>query len=650
MNPVDPNEVTRPVPNASMPEPAIVPDPAGVPERAAAGEPGAVPDAGSASRTVWTPPAATPEPSPASSAASQPGTVEPLTPPVYESTLAWAPAQPVVKDTKPRRRRGSVRWAAALAVVVLVLGASAAVAALLVGQSPNATILGYVPDKSVMYGELRLDLPGDQRQAVGQFLSKFPGFADQAALETKLDEVLDQLVDDATTGEQSYTTDIKPWFSGELGVSVGPLPDASKLTSEASAMDAFRGIVLLSVKDPALAQAWFDAAFQKAGATTTNETYNGATLTLLSAPDTKDGPKAAFAIVDGKVAVIGDETSVKAAVDTNGNSGFADLPGPKSALDAADGDHIGFVYVALRDLATWSKGASGALSEGTGAAATTAISESMLELLPEWGAYWLSVESDALVMEAVNPQPAKSTVKSDDRASTIVDHVPASAIGVAIANDYGKSVEAGLELYESDPAFKEIYDSLEQALGLLGGTESALGWIGDSAVVLNVADGTPEGGLIVQPTNAEDAKRFLTSIKTLVGLGGSQIGASLREETYNGVTITVVDLGKLGELAGKTGMPPVKDLPAGDIEIAYAAPTTSSSSARARRSSSTSSTPPGTPRLVETTGTARSRTGPARVRHRPSWTSPRSAASSRTRWPRKIRRSSPSTRRTSSHI
>ena len=62
-----------------------------------------------------------------------------------------------------------------------------------------------------------------------------------------------------------------------------------------------------------------------------------------------------------------------------------------------------------------------------------AISKSMLGLLPEWGAYWLSLESDALVMEAVNPQPADSTLKVDDRASTIVDHVPANAIAVAIA-------------------------------------------------------------------------------------------------------------------------------------------------------------------------------------------------------------------------
>ena len=81
-----------------------------------------------------------------------------------------------------------------------------------------------MPTDSVAYGELRLDLPGDQRQNVGAFLSKFPGFADQAALDTKLDEVLDRLVGEGSQNKQSYTKDVKPWFGGQLGFAMGPHP------------------------------------------------------------------------------------------------------------------------------------------------------------------------------------------------------------------------------------------------------------------------------------------------------------------------------------------------------------------------------------------------------------------------------------------
>ena len=63
---------------------------------------------------------------------------------------------------------------------------------------------------------------------------------------------------------------------------------------------------------------------------------------------------AAFATVDGKVAIAGDVVSVKAAIDTGGNGGFADQAEPKAALDATTGDHVGFVYIALRPLLDWS--------------------------------------------------------------------------------------------------------------------------------------------------------------------------------------------------------------------------------------------------------------------------------------------------------
>src|SRR5215203_2949757 len=174
-----------------------------------------------------------PTPAAAPSGSTQP--TAPLTPPTTGTSNAasdghepaWAPgpvpASPVLPPSKPRSG-GRLRWAAGLAVVALVILASAAVAALVTGQTSSSTVLGYVPAGTTAYGEVRLDLPGDERAATGAFLSKFPGFADQAALDSKLDEMLDELVKGATANEQSYTADIKPWFDGELAFSVGALP------------------------------------------------------------------------------------------------------------------------------------------------------------------------------------------------------------------------------------------------------------------------------------------------------------------------------------------------------------------------------------------------------------------------------------------
>ena len=80
----------------------------------------------------------------------------------------------------------------------------------------------------------------------------------------------------------------------------------------------------MSVKDPAGAKAWFDAAIAKTGAHTTTQSFGGATLTLF---DEIHGVQAAFAILDGKVAVAGDLASVESAVDTMGVRARSSSPG-----------------------------------------------------------------------------------------------------------------------------------------------------------------------------------------------------------------------------------------------------------------------------------------------------------------------------------
>jgi Protein of unknown function (DUF3352). len=479
-----------------------------------------------------------------------------------------APVVPVVPVT-PARRRGRLRWVAAIAVVALVIGTSVAVAVLITGRSSEATVLGYVPDQTVVYGEVRLDLPGDQRRAVGAFLSKFPGFADQAALESKLDQVLDDLIRGASNGDQSYTANIKPWFDGELAFSVGPLPPAASLLGDQASMGGLRALALMSIKDPAAAQAWFDAAVTKNGATTTTETYEGVTLTVFGEAG---GVKAAFALLNGKVAVLGDIVSVKAAVDTKGAGSFAKVPGPMAALDSASGDHVGFVYVGLRPLLDWSTELGKSLSARLGGtAATTALSDSMLKVLPEWSAYWLRFESDALVMEATAPKPETVIGPTENRTSPVVEHVPASAVMASVSHDFGKTLKQMLDLYRTDPSFKPILDQLDQGLGLVGGADAAFGWAGDTAIVIDVADGTPQGGLIVAPTDKAAAERLFTALRTFIALGGGAQGITTRDETYNGATITTVDLGDLAKLSGMVGgAASALPLPAGHIEIAYA--------------------------------------------------------------------------------
>jgi hypothetical protein len=463
---------------------------------------------------------------------------------------------------------GRQRWMIAAGVVAVLVVVSAVAFSLFTGRAANAIALGYVPSDSIMYGEFRMDLPGDQRAAVGSFLSKFPGFADQSTIETKIDEVLDRIVGGATDGEQAFSADIKPWFGGELAFSVGALPDPATLESPDAAMDDARFLALVSVKDEAAALAWFDAAIADAasGSERTNETYNNATIHHFVG---QNEPPGAFAVIDGKIAVIGDPASVRAAVDTKGAGGLAANPTFKAAIDAKTGDHLGFMYVALRPLLEWSAGLTGEMVPGG------AGSDVLTGFIPEWAAFALRIEGDAVRMESLSPKPEGEAGVA--RTSSVADHVPSSAIALSISNDYGKGVLSTIDTFRDEPSLKEVIDGLDQAIGLLGGTDAAIGWIGDLGIAVTRTDGGMEGGLVITPTDRTAAESLFTSLRTLASLGGSTAGISVRDEAHAGTTITIIDLGSLEDLAGlagaAAGAPPDvfgSALPSGRIELAYA--------------------------------------------------------------------------------
>lgn len=505
----------------------------------------------------------TDQPTPTPGASPEAPTVA-WTPPSYETPAAPAVPEPV--QTAPVKKKGNpLRWAAAIAVVTLVLGATVAVAALLTGSTSQATVLRYVPADSVVYGELRLDLPGDQRQAAGEFLSKFPGFADQAALDTKLDEALDQLVGEASDGKQTFTKDIKPWFDGEFAFAVGPLPkDALSGESADAAADA-RALILLSVKDQAAASAWFTSVLTDSETPSTTETYQGVTITVVT-PGGDKAMSAAFAILGGNVAVAGDLTSVKAAIDTNGSQSLASDPDFKAAADASDEDTIGFAYVDTKALMD-------SVADAAGAMGGPAVGEFLAAPIPDWVAMSLRVEPDALIGEATNPHVDRGFGATTNRVNQVVDHVPASAIALIAGNDVGATWEGLLAELGKDESMKEVVDGINEAAGVFGGTSEAIGWIGDAGVVVNGTGSEHEGGVVIVPTDPTKADKFFTTLKSFIALGGSSAGLTVRDEAYGDETITIVsiDLTKLGALAGgmTDGASSALPIPGGTLDLAY---------------------------------------------------------------------------------
>jgi hypothetical protein len=490
-------------------------------------------------------------------------TAAPIATPIPAASSS-VPTTPVAKP------RGRMRWLVAGLAVALVVGVSAFATLSLTGSSPSATVLGYAPADSVAYGEARLDLPGDQARMLGEFLSHFPGFADQAALETKIKEILDQLVSKGTDGEQSFTGDIEPWFEGELAFSFGP-PPAAAGSDPQTTLANIRAMLLVSIKDEALARAWFEQAFSEAGIVGTTQDYQGTTLTVYD--DTDMGAEAAFAIIDGKVAVAGDLTSVKAAVDSNGASGLATDAEFAAAMAATEGDSVGFMFVDVRVFMD----AMIELSESMGP--EVPIGQELLAMVPDWMGFRLRIEGDAIVMDSALSHVDAAPGPSENRANGVAAFAPETTILLAAGNDYGATLQETVELYRDEPTMRDVLDQLDQALGVLGGREAVLDWMGDTGLVVAQAGDSVEGGLVSIPTDAEDAEQFLTTVRSLVALGGGQAGIEVREEDYAGTTITIIDLGSAQELLGMAGamggVPLDPDsapaLPEGEVEISFAA-------------------------------------------------------------------------------
>ncbi len=489
---------------------------------------------------------------------------------VAATPIATTPlAPPGHQGAAPAPRRSRARWLAAAGIVALIVAVTAFVTLSLTGSSPASTVVGYVPADSVAYGELRLDLPGDQRQEVGEFLSKFPGFADQAALETKLDEVLDRILSEGTEGKQSYSRDIKPWFDGELAFSMGPLPaDAAAV----EAADRARAVVLLSIKDQTLARTWFTNALTEMGITGTPETHQGVEVLTFSRPEKPSG-RAAFALVDGKVAILGDVVSVKAAIDTAGSSPLAKSEDFVAAKASMAGDDVGFVFIDLRTVLN----AAMALTESAASAAP--VSDALAALVPDWAAFRLRVEGDALVMDSAMPHVEGAPGPSDNHTNGVAAYAPPSTLVLAAGNDYGASLAETVALYRSDPALEDAFKGIDDAAALLGGLDQSVGWMGDTGFVIARDGDSVEGGIVSIPADAAAGRQLLTTLRSFAMLAGGQYGISVRDEDHAGTTITIIDLGTAEDLAalaaglGGVTVPDdaTSELPDGHVEISYAA-------------------------------------------------------------------------------
>lgn len=410
----------------------------------------------------------------------------------------------------------ATRWTPALIVVGVVIAAAIFVLVVLAGLGSSSTVVRWVPADTVAYAEIRLDLPGDQEANLGAFLSHFPGFDDTARLSDKLAELADRIIGAGSGGGLDYSTQVAPWFGGQLGLAAGP--------ANLGTTDEAAGLVVMSVTDEAQAAAWADRVL---GPATASENQDGVTVDI-----SERGPKDVAWAVTGGVLLIGDPASVRAAIDTGGSSEFASRDDVTAARGEVGPDQIVFWFADTAVIA----GRLGEVLPGL----SLPVPDVDSSRLPEWAAGGIRFEPEMAIATSVVPHTHDTAIANTP--SEIPSRVPASTVILLDAHDVGPRLAEALGSLGST----DELGSLDGALRLLGGQEGLVGWISEAAIVLDAGANGPTGGVVAISSDVQASAGLFTQLEIAARLTGGEVS----EAESNGTQIVTVELSGLDGLLG----------------------------------------------------------------------------------------------------
>jgi hypothetical protein len=426
-------------------------------------------------------------------------------------------------------RRWGIRAAVGIIVVALLVTAGVAGSRLLASQAAasagagGATLAGWAPASAILYGEAHFDPTGDQHAKLAALVAHFPGWSDTTQFDTNLDKVWSEIVSKASRSEQSYATDIEPWFDGTVAIAVTRLPDLPKtapLNTGTGSGDHGSGFAIVAVKDATAAKAWLTKTTTGMSGITTS-TYNSVDLTSTA--------KGSAAVV-GSVLLIGDTASVKSAIDQNGTGGLSADANFVAAQATVTSPNLATYYVNTKAYLDW---ASNLSTKSAGAIAGCVDSTS----IPAWMAGSLTADDTAYIGSSASPHTSASPFTAN-ASSALLAHLPSSTLFVADAHDVGKAVSSVVDRLNACPAAADGVKKVESIIDGLGGWPGVTGWMGEAAIAVDRNGSDPTGGLLIVPTDTDKADALMLQLKNWTALAGGAIKAT--DETNGGDTLTVL--------------------------------------------------------------------------------------------------------------
>ncbi len=448
-----------------------------------------------------------------------------------------------VAITAGSARRGGTRWGVGLLFIAVTVGALGAIGTLVSTPTPPEAI-GFVPAGSALVMELRADLPGNQRQALGTLLAGLPGFTDLNSVNDRVGAALDAVVAKASDGTHSYTGDLRPYAAGAAILAV-----PAALVGASGAATTPHGLAILTTEGSP------GCAPLEAGRAVTVEEYRSTDVRSTQVAAT--GPSGSQAMVTaacaavGRFVVIGDPDAVRLALDAHaqGRNVMGDAA-YTAAFRAMTGDHAAWVYLNTRAMAGVASAAP--MPSGTTRPAMPADG-------PEWLAMQMRLTERGPVFETAMPDP-RSTILAGFSASP--GHAPAANAVSAIAPVLPASTLALVEAHQAGALLSALQSrqaavatsggpaaSAQAALGpslaLLGGLDAILGEVDQAAVALVPNGSSVTAGLVLQVANADAAAQRIDQLRGIAALAGLLGGAQITDQDFHGTRITTVPVGPL---------------------------------------------------------------------------------------------------------
>jgi hypothetical protein len=436
------------------------------------------------------------------------------------------------------RRRGPWRWAVALlATVLLVVSGSGLVAFAQSGSGENKGP-AFVPADAAVYVVGRLDMPDGQGEALAEFMTAFPGFADSASFELKADELIDGLVQQATNGALTYSGEIESFLTGEIGLGMSNVIESSM---SGGTPDILAGI---AISDRAGAQSFVDLL--RAGATEATEEAYGST-SIISQEDM------ALAVHDEWILVGQTVDQVKAGIDVlDGTAAsLADDPQFATAFARVPAGHLAAAYMNLSSFGSLIE--LGAMAAG-GQTGMSLPTEDLMAQLPTDMTAYLAADSDRLTVEAFIT-PSASTPELAMGTSSLAEVFPADTQLYVETRELGATLEL---------AIVQLLTMMEEEqVAQIAPFEDMLGtpipeffdFVSDASVGASMNSDGLWLGIAAEVTDDATAAARTERILSLVRIVGSQgSGIEIAESTVDDTTVTTITL-PLDEVAGSSGLP-----------------------------------------------------------------------------------------------